>query len=70
VDATTKTATKITEIHSPGSASRQQLLSVDHQPEPSLDRFCREAAQLHAPEEDLEVLHDLADGGIDRQLEA
>ena len=70
VDATTRTATKITEIHSPRLRFTQELCSVDHQPEPRVDRFCRVAAHLHAPEEDLEVLHDLADGGVDRQLEA
>src|SRR4029450_1691096 len=47
-----------------------ELGAVDQEFEPAIQHLGREAAQLHAPKEDLEVLHDLADLRVDRQLEA
>src|SRR5512132_1018284 len=47
-----------------------ELGAVDQEFEPAVQHLGREAAQLHASEEDLEVLHDLADLRVDDQLEA
>src|SRR6185295_14111327 len=47
-----------------------ELGAVDQEFEPAVQHLGREAAQLHPAEEDLEVLHDLADLRVDRQLEA
>src|SRR5215211_5964324 len=47
-----------------------ELGAVDQEFEPAVQHLGREAAQLHAAQEDLEVLHDLADLRVDRQLEA
>src|SRR5262245_62671858 len=77
-DPTARATTNTSEIHRlrcfffTANSSRRscQLRAVDEQLELAVQHLGREPTQLHAPEEDLEVLHDLADLGVDRQLEA
>src|SRR5215470_3849878 len=47
-----------------------EAVPVDREPELAPQERSRLAARHHPAHEDLEVLHDLRDGGVDRQLQS
>ena len=53
----------------PSGVSHASSAPLIIKPEPAVERLGGVAAHLHASQEDLEVLHDLADLGVDGQLE-
>ena len=52
----------------PASPPSQEILPVDHEAETAVQVLSGTAAHRHAVQEDLEVLHDLGDRGVDAQI--